>query len=318
MLLRELPYELRECIAQSLLNKLSVDRHLDHGPLLLHAILGPGSLGDDDGDAWRLVATWFRFPHKRSDLWPTWYHVVEELRRERAGVADMEEEAWPTSLEDCVRKHWPLLLSTLLDWVVKDPEMRVTGPPSRQAFANSTTDTGLSLLDLACVDGRARTVKVLIDARADVQARDTTHYSPLAQATSSQKLDVVRLLLDAGADVDGCNRTGATALTVATYLGDVSAVRLLLDANANVNAVGGHGETPLFVASDRNWPIVVQTLLDAGADVTVRNMHGSTVIELLRHFEPQGRILPLLEAAERKAAERKAAEEEVVAMSDSE
>ena len=50
-----------------------------------------------------------RFPHKRSALWPTWHAVVDELRRERAGVADMEEPDWNLSLQDCVRKDWPLL-----------------------------------------------------------------------------------------------------------------------------------------------------------------------------------------------------------------
>ena len=259
--MRELPYELRECIAQSLLNKLSVDRHLDHGPLLLHVILGPGSL-EADGDAWRLVASWLRFPHKRSALWPTWHAVVDELRRERGGVADMEDDDWWMSLETCVRNDWPLLLSTFLDCVIEDPLMKVDGPPSRKAFANSTNADGFSLFDLACMCGwaNANVVKVLIDAGASLARRDAYGRTVLHRVVFCTRPVVVQCLLASGAEVDAVDNDGQTPLHCAVdivrrpddpigntppFSNGTECVRLLVHAGANVHLRDRLGRTPL-------------------------------------------------------------------------
>ncbi len=56
---------------------------------------------------------------------------------------------------------------------------------------------------------------------------------PLLRAIRSQSVASVRLIIDAGADVNEVSRDGIVPLQMAVLLGDEGAVRVLLDAGAN-------------------------------------------------------------------------------------
>lgn len=97
--------------------------------------------------------------------------------------------------------------------------------------ASSTKDTPLTK---AIVVGHDRVVKVLIDAKADLEARGYQDYTPLGCAVSRDKKRIVCLLLQAKASVETpCSFSGKTCLNYAVSLGHVTSACLLMHAGAD-------------------------------------------------------------------------------------
>ena len=87
--------------------------------------------------------------------------------------------------------------------------------------------------------GGARTVALLIDAGADVNARVTGPHNetPLHWAASSDDVDVLDVLLDRGADIEapGAVIGGGTPLADAVAFGQWRAARRLIERGARAN-----------------------------------------------------------------------------------
>ncbi len=135
----------------------------------------------------------------------------------------------------------------------------------------------------------AKVTALLLDAGADVTARDSLGRTALTLAArSNENPDVTRLLIRAGADVDERCRFirpslqyfGGTPLTYAALANrNPEVTRVLLDAGADVEAADHYGGTPLMRAARYNQSVeVVKLLLDAGADVNAVNSDGATAL----------------------------------------
>jgi serine/threonine-protein phosphatase 6 regulatory ankyrin repeat subunit B len=93
---------------------------------------------------------------------------------------------------------------------------------------------------------------------------------------------MVHVLLNAGADINARDESGSTALQDASSGGHEQIVQTLLDAGSNVNARDGSGSTALQNASSGGHEKIVQTLLDAGADAALIDKGGrSALVEAL-------------------------------------
>ncbi|MCU1272637.1 MAG: Ankyrin [Bryobacterales bacterium] len=106
----------------------------------------------------------------------------------------------------------------------------------------------LTALMFAAPFGRPELLRALIDAGANVNARDIRDMTPLMLAVSSetQNAEVVRLLLEKGADAKVKSALGETALDWARKFGDPAVLRLLGDAIKEPERVP---EGPLTTAS---------------------------------------------------------------------
>jgi ankyrin repeat protein len=122
---------------------------------------------------------------------------------------------------------------------------------------------GNDLLDAVRRDD-TRTIRTLLQAKADPNTRDELQVPVLMHAAALSSVALARTLLDAGADVNGATRQGATALMWAT--GDMVKVQLLLDRGAAVNARMQDGTTALVTAARRGKLDVMRLLLTRGAD----------------------------------------------------
>ncbi len=144
-------------------------------------------------------------------------------------------------------------------------------------------------------------VRALIEAGADVNARDGQGYTPLSMAFVRDRSDMIQLLLQSGArpealkesmltsaakrgdlqevasiiaagtSVDARNTIGATPLSEAVCSGQLAMVHYLLRAGANVNLPTGDGYLPLMLASIRQNPMIFHALLNSGADVNAKS-----------------------------------------------
>lgn len=94
-----------------------------------------------------------------------------------------------------------------------------------------------TLLRLACEKGYEDAIEKLIRRGCNVNKRDNGDSTPLMAATYNKRTGIMRLLIDAGADVNARDTVEgiSTALIFACYNGDMTAAQILVDAGAVVN-----------------------------------------------------------------------------------
>jgi ankyrin repeat protein len=152
------------------------------------------------------------------------------------------------------------------------------------ADINARDDEDYTALGLAAEDGNEVLVRLLLDAGANINTPRHRYPSALTLAARQGKEAVVQMLMDAGADVDSQDNYGDSALIAAAESGHVELVRYLLDAGADINLRNMKSETARFGAVLGGYEDVVRVLLDAGADVDDRTAFNETALShAVRH-----------------------------------
>jgi ankyrin repeat protein len=152
-------------------------------------------------------------------------------------------------------------------------------------------------------EGDLLVVQVLLDAGAEVNAKDEVGTTILMHAVLDADVAVVKLLLSKGADANAQNRKGATALlwalhdpdkvkllldhaakipeeavfVAAAIPGGSRTLKLLADRGANLKVSKG-GFTPLDAAARGGDPDTIRFLIDHGADIGARTKSRYTAL----------------------------------------
>jgi ankyrin repeat protein len=169
---------------------------------------------------------------------------------------------------------------------------------------------GSTLLHHAAGFGTIETMKLLLDAGADVNAANRRRSMPLhwglhdqakarlllsrgaavnakqvegrtplyIAASMDNAASLVKLLLESGASPSLGTANGMTPMMAAAVRGDVEVLKLLVDRNADVNTKNGAGETALMFAATNGSPASVGFLLDHGANATIRSKRSETAL----------------------------------------
>ena len=114
------------------------------------------------------------------------------------------------------------------------------------AYANNSAPE----LTVKCDETRLPMVTLLVDAGADLNARDRDGWTALMWASWSNLPKVAGKLIDLGADVNAEDRLGNTALTLASQQGHVGMVTLLLQKGANKTLSTKAGKTAATLANE--------------------------------------------------------------------
>ena len=113
-------------------------------------------------------------------------------------------------------------------------------------------------------------------------------------AWHSEGAEGVERLLDAGADVRARDRDGATCLFPPAAAGNVHLLKALIAAHADVNAHNDAGETPMLVAAREGQVTAVRVLLESRAKGVVRDDSGTTPLHLAAGHGDLGLVEALL------------------------
>ena len=150
---------------------------------------------------------------------------------------------------------------------------------------NSRTGSklGISPLMLAAMNGHTQAVKLLLDMGSDINAQiETNRNTALTLACFQGKADVVNLLLERKANIEHRAKTGLTPLMEAASGGYESVGRVLIDKGADVNAppVPVSKDTALTIAADKGHAKFAQLLIENGGIIDARNKKGFTPLWL--------------------------------------
>jgi hypothetical protein len=141
-------------------------------------------------------------------------------------------------------------------------------------------------LHRACKKGDAAAVEALLRANPlTVFAKAHDGQTALHFAVAYAHAYVARLLIEAGADVNARNRVGLSPLHLGCEIDDPRAlVSVLLAHGADVHARDNAAYTPLHYAATRaakpDAADLLEMLLDAGADVDAQTQKGESALHL--------------------------------------
>jgi len=133
----------------------------------------------------------------------------------------------------------------------------------------------------ACRRGYTEVGLALIEAGADVDAKDGYGVTCLMFSAITGSNELILKMIEKGADVNAKDKYGRSALIEAlTTENDIplETYKALIDADADVDAQIEGGLTPLMLSADGNVEIL-QLLIDAGADLNAIDDDGISVLQ---------------------------------------
>lgn len=127
-----------------------------------------------------------------------------------------------------------------------------------------------------------RTCQLLLQYKADVDARHIRQVTPLMFALEIESTIGVKFLLDAKANPDLVAEDLNTPVYVMAMRKDIAMVELLLTYKAGVNVICADGRTALHAAVRTDDVGLVSLLLNAKADLSIADIDGITPVMLAR------------------------------------
>jgi ankyrin repeat protein len=151
------------------------------------------------------------------------------------------------------------------------------------ADVNAKDKLGETPLHIAAVRGYNEITSLLIDEGANVNTRNKHGLTPLHAAAWSDHKETAELLIAKGAQINAKDADGVTPLHVSALSGAKKTVTLLIDKGADINARNKDGMTPLHAAALTGQKEAVELLINKGADINAKNKKGVTPLQLAHH-----------------------------------
>lgn len=144
-------------------------------------------------------------------------------------------------------------------------------------------------LHVACQRGNKEIAQLLIENKADIEARDDRWGdTALHFAAVSGHKEIVKLLIEKGGDIEAMNGDGGSPLSLISGYGSIytrdprgqhEIIQLLIDKGANIETRSYWDCTPLYVAILQNRPAVAELLLEHGAKLNIMNRFWGTLAD---------------------------------------
>lgn len=177
-----------------------------------------------------------------------------------------------SSLVDLEVKTQNTCESVLMHAVTQGNYNLVSSIISKGVDINQTERIKMTPLMVACFHGYTKIVKLLVSKGALLdEVCAPKHYTALFYAIANEKYDCMKILVDAKANMEIEALDSTTVLTLAAKKSSLDIVQYLVDKGAKVNPRRS-GPTPLFGAfSNPNFEVIAKYLLKKGADPMAEN-----------------------------------------------
>jgi thiosulfate/3-mercaptopyruvate sulfurtransferase len=119
----------------------------------------------------------------------------------------------------------------------------------------------------------------------DINAVIDNGTTPLMKASHKGEGSVGRMLIEAGAQLDARNADGNNALWLACVGGHLDIIDMLIDAGIDIDNRNDNGATPLMYAASSGKADVIGRLLAHGADIGPETLDGFTALDLAATVE---------------------------------
>lgn len=125
-------------------------------------------------------------------------------------------------------------------------------------------------------------LQLLLENGADPNSIISEYHgdTPLTWAAGWGQTECVKILLEGKAGLEAKNYDGDTAISEAAMNGETDCIRLLLDHKANLEVINNGGDTPLMGAVRFGKAECVQLLLENKADPEANDDVGYTSLEI--------------------------------------
>jgi hypothetical protein len=200
-------------------------------------------------------------------------------------IAKRSQIDWrDATVEFTAGKKWPVaLVAVISDSSVETLSELVSLGADAEALAPGAQER-VAALGMAAWAGRVNAMAWLFgrlgeEAKKTALGLDATPGGCLLLlAARNGKTDAARWLIEAGANVNAKNEDGDSALMLAASADHPECVRALLDAGADIDARGNGAETALTLSAREKWNKSARVLAERGADASLRNEDGDTAL----------------------------------------
>lgn len=161
---------------------------------------------------------------------------------------------------------------------------------------NIPDEYGMSALAVATQEGHFEVCKLLIEFKANVDAREHGGRSAVFIAAARNDVQCLEALKAAGASMDRPNEQRESPLFCASRCGHVEAVQFLVEHSAHIDRASSDGRTPIGAAATAGHPHVVGLLARHGASVDRPDNLGKTPLHMAA-IEGHSAVVDVLIAA---------------------
>jgi ankyrin repeat protein len=165
----------------------------------------------------------------------------------------------------------------------------------KKADVNAKTAFGFTPLHFAALKGRKDLTEILISKKCKLDIKNTFGITPVFVAASFGHVDVMELLFSKGINMDTKGKNGMTLMHAAALGGSVTAVLKLIEKGVDVNAQNIFGKSALHFAAAEGHKGVVELLAAKKADINIKSLDGKTPFNMADESKQNG-IVEFLKA----------------------
>jgi ankyrin repeat protein len=220
------------------------------------------------------------------------YHSTVELLKAHANMHH-RNKIGQNALHTAIASGLPVLVEAILrtddSWRHGTWAAQYHQPP----IADTALPTGMTAMMMCSQDGQVDMVRLLLEYRADVNARSTTGETALMYASIIGHSDIVKLLLENGADPSAKNDFGFTAVIMAASRGHLDVVERYITHETLFPSGRGSGHS---LQQEPSLLDIRDSVGHSALDHAVMNSHQRVVDRLMEEGTPVGRLVPWVDS----------------------
>ena len=139
-----------------------------------------------------------------------------------------------------------------------------------------------------------KAVDFLLGLGADINARNSSGFTPVAIAVENASEEMLEFLLSKKADPNISDWKGLTPLMKAAEAGEAGLIAALVTHGADLNTKDPDGRTALMLAAQKGQAMIVGALAGHGASLTATDNEGNTVMHYAVGCQDNGVMLQFL------------------------